>query len=220
VSLVVKGFIFDMDGVIVESEQLWEESWADCCARRDVGWSIEDTRACQGMSSPEWADYVAGRIGDPGLAAAVRAECVDHVVKAVDSGRAPLLPGAPELVSEVGGRFPNALASSAARPVIDAVLDYYGLDHFDAVVSSEEVARGKPSPDVYLEAARRIDLDPADGVAIEDSGNGIRAAHTAGLHVVAIPNRDYPPKPDALALADHVAADHAEALAYVLSLIR
>ena len=217
---MIKGVIFDMDGVIVESEQLWEESWAACCERRSVAWSLTDTRTCQGMSSPEWAAYVAERIGDPGLAPAVRAECVEHVAEAVHSGRAPLLPGAAELVAEAGSRLPSALASSAARPVIHAVLDYYDLDHFDAIVSSEEVERGKPSPDVYLEAARRIGLDPADGIAVEDSGNGIRSASAAGLHVVAVPNRDYPPPGDALALADHVVDDAAGALAYLLSRLR
>ncbi|MEV0645471.1 HAD family phosphatase [Phytomonospora sp. NPDC050363] len=216
----VKGVIFDMDGVIVESEQLWEESWAACCARRHTAWTLDDTRTCQGMSSPEWAAHVAAKIGDPALAGTVRAECVGHVADAVRSGRAPLLPGAPELVAEARDRVPIALASSAARPVIDAVLDHYGLDGFAATVSSEEVDRGKPSPDVYAEAARRIGLDPADGLAVEDSGNGIRSARAAGLHVVAIPNRDYPPDPEALALADHVAADHAGALAYVRSLLR
>ncbi|GIG67388.1 HAD family hydrolase [Phytomonospora endophytica] len=217
---MIDGVIFDMDGVIVESEHLWEESWAECCARRDVAWSLDDTRRCQGMSSPEWSAYLAARIGDPALAPAARSECVDHVVKAVESGRAPLLPGAVELVSEAGHRLASGLASSAALPVIHAVLDHWELDHFDEIVSSEEVVRGKPSPDVYLEAARRIGLDPAKGIAVEDSGNGIRAASAAGLHVIAIPNRDYPPPADALALADHVVTDAAEALAYLLSLLR
>ncbi|HEY1175336.1 MAG TPA: HAD family phosphatase, partial [Phytomonospora sp.] len=208
----VDGVIFDMDGVIVESEHLWEESWAASCSRRDTAWSLDDTSACQGMSSPEWAAYLARKIGDPDLAPTVRDECVAYVVDAVENGRAPLLPGAPDLVAEAGSRLACALASSAALPVIHAVLDYWELDHFDAIVSSEEVARGKPSPDVYLEAARRIELDPAGGIAVEDSGNGIRAASAAGLHVVAVPNRDYPPPADALALADHVVTDAGEAL--------
>lgn len=212
------GVILDMDGVIVDSEHLWERSWHVCCDRRGVRWGAADTATVQGMSSPEWAAFVAGKIGDPSLADDVRRECVDLMVDAIRAGDAPLLDGAADLIRKVSERVPLALASSAARRVIDAVLDVHDLTgHFTATVSSEEVSRGKPSPDVYLEAARRIDVEPAQGVAVEDSGNGIRAAHAAGLAVVAIPNPQYPPKPDALAHADVVAADHRDALDALLA---
>ncbi|ADD43725.1 HAD family hydrolase [Stackebrandtia nassauensis] len=215
-----RGVVFDMDGVIVESEHLWEESWTASCARRGVDWSGEDTTSVQGMSAPEWARYVAEKIGDTSLADVVQAECVDHVVAAVHDGQAPLLDGARELVVKIADLTPIAMASSAARPVIDAVLDRNELaDRFGATVSSEEVARGKPSPDVYAEAAQRVQIEPSHGIAVEDSSNGIRSAHAAGLHVVAIPNRSYPPAADALALAEHVADDHHDALDHILSLL-
>lgn len=214
------GVVFDMDGVIVDSEHLWEESWTASCARRGVSWNGEDTTSVQGMSAPEWARYVADKIGDASLADTVQDECVDHVVNAVHGGQAPLLDGARELVARIAERVPIAMASSAARPVIDAVLDRNELtDRFGATVSSEEVARGKPGPDVYAEATRRVHIEPANGIAVEDSSNGLRSAHAAGLYVVAIPNRSYPPAADALALAGHVAADHHDALDHILSLL-
>lgn len=214
------GVVFDMDGVIVDSEHLWEESWTNSSARRGVTWRAEDTTACQGMSAPEWARYLAERVGDVALAPVVRNECVGHVVGAVQEGQAPLLDGARELVVKIADRVPIAMASSAARPVIDAVLDRNELaERFTATLSSEEVARGKPSPDVYTEAARRVHIEPANALAVEDSSNGIRSAHAAGLYVVAIPNRSYPPAADALALAGHVAADHHGALDHILSLL-
>jgi len=117
----------------------------------------------------------------------------------------PLVDGAVEAVERLSARWPLGLASSSNREVIDAVLDAAGIaDRFAATVSSEEVARGKPAPDVYLEAARRLDVDPAESVAIEDSRNGIRSAHAAGMRVIAIPNPHYPPSDDTLAAADDV----------------
>jgi HAD superfamily hydrolase (TIGR01509 family) len=117
--------------------------------------------------------------------------------------RVPLIDGAVEAVLRLARSFRLALASSSNRRVIDAVLEAAGLSaSFEVTVSSEEVARGKPAPDVFLEAARRLGVEPARCAAIEDSGNGLRAAHAARMRVIAIPNRRYPPPADALALAD------------------
>ncbi|MQA25398.1 MAG: HAD-IA family hydrolase [Micromonosporaceae bacterium] len=237
--MTVTGVVLDLDGVIVDSEHLWEEGWVACCARRGATWTGEDTAACQGMSPPEWARYIAEKLsalagaGNPGVPAGaddpgvpadadtIQDECVDHVIAAIDAGHAPLLDGAGDLITQVSALAPLALASSAARRVIDAVLSHHEIaDRFKATVSSEEVPRGKPSPDVYAEAVRRIGVLDGDGIAVEDSSNGIRAAHAAGLSVVAIPNPVYPPKADALALADHVAADHGDALDYLLTRLR
>ena len=99
-------------------------------------------------------------------------------------------------------RWPLGLASSSNRPIIDPVLSAAGLaDAFAVTVSSEEVARGKPAPDVYLEAARGLGVAPDRCVAVEDSSNGLRSAAAAGMAVIALPNRDFPPSDDALALA-------------------
>jgi HAD superfamily hydrolase (TIGR01509 family) len=114
----------------------------------------------------------------------------------------PLLPGATAAVGSLGAEWPLGLASSSNRNVIDLVLDLAGIaGEFAATVSSEEVQRGKPAPDVYLEAARRLGVDPAACAAVEDSTNGIRSAHAAGMVVIAVPNRDFPPEPEALDLA-------------------
>jgi HAD superfamily hydrolase (TIGR01509 family) len=212
--------VFDMDGVLVESEHLWEESWSDYCRRHGREWTPEDTASVQGMSAPEWAAHIAGLFGEPGRAAAVQRECVDYMVGALHDGRIQLLDGAFELITEVSERVPVALASSAARPLIDAVLPHFEVaERFTATVSSEEVPRGKPSPDVYAEAVRRLGIDPRHGVGVEDSSNGIRAAHAAGLTVIAIPNPVYPPKPDALSLAAQIVRSPGDARERILTLI-
>ena len=199
------GVVFDLDGVLVESEHLWEENWGGYAATRGCAWLASDTAACQGMSVPEWSGYMAGRIGQ-GTAAEIAEAVIDGMIGALHGGRVEQLPGAAAMVEAAAARVPIAVASSAPRRLIEAVLETTGLRrHFSAFVSSEEVPRGKPSPDVYLEAARRIGLDPAGCIGVEDSSNGIRAAAAAGMTVVALPNPVYPPKPDALALCALVA---------------
>lgn len=214
---MLAGAIFDLDGVLADTEHLWEESWQAYIAATGVAWRDEFSPAMQGMSSPEWARYLAAQAGRPEDADNARRRCISHVVAAIDDGRGPLLPGARALVAAVGDRLPLGLASSAAREVIDRVLssnDIAGC--FRATVSSEEVAHGKPAPDVYAEAVRRVGF-AGPGLAFEDSSNGIRSAHAAGLYVIAIPNPQYPPVAEALALADHVASSHDDARVHALA---
>jgi HAD superfamily hydrolase (TIGR01509 family) len=214
----IRGVIFDLDGVIVDTEHLWDEAWRTCAGEHGAAWGLDDTTAVMGMSATEWSAYVAHHIGGTVTAEDVYAECVGFVVDAVRSGRGPLMPGARALVTDTAALVPVAVASSAAREVIDTVLGHEGIDSlFTTTVSSEEVARGKPAPDVYAEAARRLGPEvEAHGLAVEDSGNGIKAAKAAGLTVVAIPNRQFPPRKDALDLADLVADDHGQARDFVL----
>ncbi|HEY7134133.1 MAG TPA: HAD family phosphatase [Acidimicrobiia bacterium] len=197
-SALIGAVVFDLDGVLVDSEQLWDRARRDLVAAHGGVWRDGATTAMQGMSSPEWAAYLHDTLGVD-LAAA---EIVDRVVDdLLDRYRSdlPLLPGAVAAVRRIGRRWPLVLASSSNRVVIDTVLDVAGLDDaFAATVSSEEVPRGKPEPDVYEEAARRIDVPPRRCVAVEDSTSGIRAAAAAGLGVIAVPNRSYPPLQDAL----------------------
>jgi HAD superfamily hydrolase (TIGR01509 family) len=194
--------IFDLDGVLTETEHLWAEARAAYAGRHAYAWRPEDTDAVMGMSTPEWARYMAELIGGGDGPEAVAEAVVDGMIGALAAGRVELLPGAREVVAAAGARVPLALASSAARLVIDGVLDATGLrPYFAATVSSEEVARGKPAPDVYFEAARRLGVSPNRCLAVEDSSNGIRAAAAAGLTVIAIPNPTFPPSSDALALA-------------------
>lgn len=207
--MALAAVVFDLDGVLVDSEHLWEENWVAYAARHRTEWTAEDTASVQGMSAPEWAAYLAERSGTRESAVDVERAVVDGMIAAIEAGEAPLLPGAGEMVREVSAKVPVALASSAARRVIDAVLDKHGLTgEFTATVSSAEVARGKPSPDVYLEAAARLGRSGEECLGVEDSSNGIRAAAAAGLVVIALPNPVYPPKPDALKLAAEVAENN------------
>jgi HAD superfamily hydrolase (TIGR01509 family) len=198
---VIRAVIFDLDGVLIESEQLWDEARRSVVSTHGGRWRDGATAAMQGMSSPEWARYLRESLGVDLPSDRIVDLVVDDLLRRYREGL-PLLPGAVEAVQRVGRRWPLGVASSANRVVIDAVLDAAGVgDAFAARVSSEEVPRGKPAPDVYLEAARRLRVAASDCAGVEDSANGIRSAVAAGLRVVAIPNRQFPPAPDVLALA-------------------
>jgi len=202
--------VFDLDGVLLDSERLWDQARREVAIGHGAHWRADATAAMLGMSSVEWSQYMRDTLGVD-LAP-------DRIVELVVAGlleqyrrRLPLIPGAVAAVQRIGRRWPLALASSAGRPVIDAVLAIAGLQHeFQATVSSEEVPRGKPAPDVYLEAARRLGQPPRACAAVEDSANGIRSALAAGLHVVAVPNPDYPPPAGVLAEAQIVLRSLAE----------
>jgi HAD superfamily hydrolase (TIGR01509 family) len=196
--------VFDLDGVLLDSERLWDQARREVAIQHSGHWRADATAAMLGMSSVEWSRYMRDTLGvdlppDP-IVDLVVANLLEHY-----RHRLPLIPGAAEAVQRIGRRWPLALASSAGRPVIDVVLAIAGLQQqFQATVSSEEVRRGKPAPDVYLEAAFRLGQPPVACAAVEDSGNGIQSALAAGLAVVAIPNRDYPPPGNVLARAQIV----------------
>src|SRR5262245_3073381 len=196
--------VFDLDGVIVDSESAWAEAKRELVERVGGTWKPEATRAMLGMSSPEWSRYLRDELGVPMPVEDINTEVVAALERHYREAL-PLLPGAVDAVRQLAARWPLGLASSSNREIIDLVLAETGLtEAFAVTVSSEEVARGKPAPDVYLEATRRLAVEPGRCVAIEDSSNGLRSAAAAGMAVVAIPNREFPPDPDALALADAV----------------
>jgi HAD superfamily hydrolase (TIGR01509 family) len=204
---VTAAVIFDMDGVLVETEQVWDAVREQLVRERGGRWLPEAQAAMMGMSSPEWSRYLAEDLGVPMAPEAINREVVERI-SARYADALPLLDGAVEVVRAMAGRWPLGLASSSNRPVIDLVLDLAGLAAcFRATVSSEEVARGKPAPDVYLEAAARLGVAPSACVAVEDSASGLRSAAAAGMRVVAVPNRAYPPPDDLLATADLVLRD-------------
>jgi HAD superfamily hydrolase (TIGR01509 family) len=193
--------VLDLDGVLVDSEEAWDAARRELVAERGGRWKDEATHDMLGMSSPEWSRYVRDELGVDMTPEAISDDVVARLLAGYRRGL-PLLPGAVEAVRALGARWPLGLASSSNKPVIALVLEETGLDAvIRARVSSEEVARGKPAPDVYLEAARRLGVDPARCVAVEDSSNGLRSAAAAGMAVVAVPMRAFPPAPDALALA-------------------
>ena len=201
---VIRAVVFDLDGVLLDSERLWDQARREVAAQHHGRWRADATAAMLGMSSVEWSRYMRDTLGvdlAPGqIVDLVVANLLEHYRHGL-----PLIPGAVAAVRRIGGRWPLALASSAGRPVINAVLAIAGLQNaFQATVSSEEVPRGKPAPDVYLEAATRLGQSPLACAAVEDSANGIRSALAAGLRVVAIPNPDYPPPDSVLARAQVV----------------
>jgi HAD superfamily hydrolase (TIGR01509 family) len=203
-SITIEAVVFDLDGVLLDSEQVWDDVRETLARERGAHWSDRAQADMMGMSSPEWSQYMHDVVGLRESPAEINDEVVRRMLDRYRHAL-PLIDGAEDAVRRLAGSFPLAIASSSNRALIDAVLDSSGLaGQFTVTVSSEEVPRGKPAPDVYLEASRRLGVGPARCAAIEDSSNGIRAADAAGLRVCAIPNAHYPPSQDALALADVV----------------
>jgi HAD superfamily hydrolase (TIGR01509 family) len=200
----IEAVIFDLDGVLLQSEEVWDEVREEFVRARGGRYDAEAQRAMMGMSSPEWSRYIHDELGVPDSPEEISAEVV-HRMEARYRERLPLIEGAREAVERMAARWPLGLASSSNRPLIDAVLELAALEeYFRVAVSSEEVGRGKPAPDVYLETARRLGVAAERCAAIEDSHNGVRSAKAAGVLVVAIPNPSFPPDEDALAQADVV----------------
>ena len=201
---MIEAVVFDLDGVLLDSEHVWDEVREQLARERGGRWHEGAQADMMGMSPPEWSRYMHDVIGLRDSPEEIDAEVVRRM-EVRYAKELPLIAGAVGAVRRLAGTFRLALASSSNRRVIDAVLAQAGLaDAFEATVSSEEVARGKPAPDVFLEAARRLGVQSEQCAAIEDSGNGIRAAHAAGMRVIAIPNRRYPPPAEALTLAEIV----------------
>lgn len=190
--------VFDCDGVLIDSEPVWERVRRKFVADHGGRWAKDAQDRMMGMSTAEWSAYMSE---DFGLRLSPR-QVADQVIEAMAAEyqtHLPLLPGAVDAVRALSARWPLAVASSAPRSLIEAVLDAAALrGAFRAAVSSEEVARGKPAPDVYLEAANRLGITPATCVAVEDSSNGLRAASAAGMTVIAVPRPEYPPAENAL----------------------
>jgi HAD superfamily hydrolase (TIGR01509 family) len=199
---VIEAVVFDMDGVLLQSEEVWDEVREEYVRERGGRYDAEIQRAMMGMSSPEWSRYLHEHAGVPEEPHEINTEVLQRMLARYRE-HLPLIPGAVDAVERLASRFPLGLASSSNRELIDIGLDVSGLaPFFSATVSSEEVAHGKPAPDVYLEAARRLGVEASSCCAIEDSHGGIRSAKSAGMRVVAIPNPTYPPDDEALALAD------------------
>jgi HAD superfamily hydrolase (TIGR01509 family) len=201
---VIEAVVFDLDGVILDSEQVWDEVREGLARERGGRWSEQAQADMMGMSSTEWSRYMHDVVGLPEPPEEINREVVRRMLDRY-SYDLPLIDGAVGAVERLADHWPLGVASSSNRELIDRVLEVAGLaQYFRVTVSSEEVARGKPAPDVYFEAAHGLGVEPQLVVAIEDSANGIRSAHAAGMHVVAIPNRAFPPPPDVLATADLV----------------
>ena len=201
---MIEAVVFDLDGVLIQTEELWDEVREGLARAGDGRYGEEEQRAMMGMSSPEWSRYMHEHVGLPASPDEIMAEVVRQMAGRYRE-QLPLIDGAVEAVERLAARWPLGVASSSNRELIDLVLELSGLDrYFQATVSSEEVARGKPAPDVYLEACRRLGVEPSRAAAVEDSHAGLASAKAAGMRVVAIPNPSFPPGDDALAEADVV----------------
>ena len=206
----IDAVVFDLDGLLLDSEHLWDEAREALTHERGGRWHARAQADMMGMSSLEWSRYMHERLGVPESPEQISDDVVRRM-KALYAERLPLVPGAEEAVERLAARWPLGLASSSNRPLIDLALELSRMGpHFRASVSSEEVAHGKPAPDVYLETARRLGVDPARAAAIEDSHNGILSAVAAGMRVAAIPNRRFPPGEEVLQRADVVLESLAE----------
>ncbi|WP_433536705.1 HAD family hydrolase [Micromonospora sp. CA-249363] len=198
---MVDAVVFDLDGVIVDSEPVWEEVRRAYVATHGGVWQPDTQRRLMGMSTGEWAHYLSGELGVRRTAAQVADEVVREMAQRYRE-HVPLIDGADDVVRRLAARWPLGLASSSPTRLIAAALEATGLtDAFGATLSTEETERGKPAPDVYLNVAQRLGVDPVRCAAVEDSSNGVRSAAAAGMRVVAVPHASYPLDPDAAGLA-------------------
>ena len=202
---MIRAVIFDLDGVIVDSEIWWDEVRRDFAASHGRTWTVDDRHAVMGANSRQWSETIRRRLDLPLEREVIEDAIVDGVVARYERDGAPAITGAVEAVRRIAAGWPTALASSSHRRVIHATLAATGLvGVFRAVVSSDDVAHGKPEPDVFLEAARQIGAEPGATLVIEDSLNGLKAGRAAGMATVLVPNRSVPPAPGAESFADVV----------------
>jgi HAD superfamily hydrolase (TIGR01509 family) len=201
---MIEAVVFDLDGILVQSEELWDAARRELAEEHGIEWPDDATDAMMGMSSKEWSRYVHDEVGVPDSPEEINRRVLEKLEQRYRTDL-PWIDGAQDAVRRMAAEFPLGLATSSNREIIDIVVDVGGFgDLFQVTLSSEEVERGKPAPDVYLEVMRRMGADPARTAAIEDSTNGLLAASNAGMRVIAIPNDAHPPAEKGLAVADVV----------------
>ena len=201
---MIQAVIFDMDGLLVDSEPVWDMARKAMADLAGKPWSTLDHDAVMGVSTEEWADYMIDRLELQLSRQAVIDEVVGRMSDMYHQG-VPYFPGAVELVETAAANFRTGLASGSHPALIDIVTSEGPLAGvFEVIVAADEVGAGKPAPDVYLEAARRLGVDPAACVCLEDSGNGILSGVAAGMKVIAVPDPRFAPAPEKLARADLV----------------
>jgi HAD superfamily hydrolase (TIGR01509 family) len=201
---MIEAVVFDLDGILVQSEELWDEARRELAQEHGIEWPDGATDAMMGMSSKEWSRYVHDEVGVPDSPEEINRRVLEKLEQRYRTDL-PWIDGAQDAVRRMAASFPLGLATSSNREIIDIVMEVGGFgDLLQVTLSSEEVERGKPAPDVYLEATKRMGVEPARTAAIEDSTNGLLAASSAGMRVIAIPNDAHPPAEKGLAVADVV----------------
>ena len=200
----VAAVVFDLDGVIVQSEELWDEARRALASDADVEWPSDATEAMMGMSSKEWSEYMRESVGVPAPAEEINRGVVERLEERYRRDL-PWIDGALDAVRRMADAYPLGLATSSNREIVDIVLEVGELGElFEVTVSSEEVSKGKPAPDVYLECASRMGFEASRCAAVEDSTNGLLSAAAAGMRVIAVINDAHPPAERGRAAADVV----------------
>jgi HAD superfamily hydrolase (TIGR01509 family) len=198
----IEAVIFDMDGVIVDSEEYWWQSRVEFAEKRGLTWSFDDQRSAMGRSTIEWARVMQERLTLDMPLEAIMSEVIAGINARLEA-RLPVLPGAVEAVQASAAAYPVALASGSPTSVIREVMKLTGLDQvFRFTVFGDDMQNGKPDPEIYLTTAQKLGVDPARCLGIEDSGNGLRALKAAGMYAIAVPSPGFPLSDDLLALAD------------------
>jgi mannitol-1-/sugar-/sorbitol-6-/2-deoxyglucose-6-phosphatase len=190
--LPIQAVVFDMDGVLIDSEGYWFEVRSEFAAARGKSWSMDDQYQAMGRSTRSWAEVMQKRLNlDMSLD-----DIIDDLrIRLLEryERHMPILPGAIEAVHLSASAYRVALASGSPTWVIQRVVQLTGLDKvFQAVIYGDDMVHGKPAPDIYLEAARRLDVLPRDSLGIEDSANGIRSLKAAGMVALAVPSPSFP----------------------------
>jgi HAD superfamily hydrolase (TIGR01509 family) len=202
--MAVKAVIFDMDGVLIASEGIWFETRVDFARAHGKDWKMDDQRACMGVNTIEWGHIMKQRLGLEMPVEDIMAEVKSRLIARLIE-KLPVLPGAIEAVQAAAAAYPIALASGSPTEVILKVTQLMGIDKlFRTMVFGDDMARGKPAPDIYLETARRLAINPTDCAGVEDSGNGVRSLKAAGMKIIAVPSPGFPLSQELLALADRV----------------
>jgi HAD superfamily hydrolase (TIGR01509 family) len=190
---VIEAVIFDMDGLLVDSEPVWDRARRSMADEAGRPWTADDHKAVMGVSTQEWAEYMIAHL----TLTLTPQEVIDRIIeRMVEMYRAgiPWLPGALDAIDLAARHFRTALASGSHPTLVEAVTADAAIQgKFQVIVSADEVGAGKPAPDVYLVAAERLGVEPSSCVCLEDSGNGILAGVRAGMQVIAVPDPRFPP---------------------------
>lgn len=201
---MIEAIIFDMDGILIDSEPVWDAARARMAARLGKTWDKNDHEAVMGVSTAEWVAYMIKRL-EPNMSHAEVQEEIARNMRELYTQEIPFMPLAIDTVDLAKSLYRVGLASGSIRELVDIVTTSPSLKgKFEYALSADQVERGKPWPDVYLKTCELMNVDPRNCLCIEDSGNGILAGKAAGMRVIAIPDERFPVKPEKLKEADLV----------------
>lgn len=204
---MIKAVIFDLDGLLVDSEPLWFRARSELFQRFNLVWTDDDQERLMGVSTSFWIEYMSEKLQRKISSKVIEEGILNKMVSYYHAGDVTLMPGAQNALEFCYSRYKLGLASGSPRKLIEAALTGANWSrYFAEVLSSDEVAKGKPAPDVYLEVIRRLGIPASETVVVEDSGSGVLAGHTAGTKVVAVPDEHLKPSPDTVDKA-HVVID-------------